>query len=135
MRTRATLKVLVWTVALLASANNLAGWGGVALTPGIGYAAQERSIYGAPLVWTYLNLGEAACSVLGQDARAVALAQGRFGAAYPATRLEPDRTVDLLFEGMGGLQRLLHYAAPLLILLGLVLHATGPKPVHLMRGR
>ena len=41
MRTRATLKVLVWTVALLASANNLAGWGGVALTPGIGYAAQE----------------------------------------------------------------------------------------------
>ena len=84
------LRGVVWLVAFWMLAQNLALWGGLALTPVIGKQLREQASVQSPLAATYLFLGRHVLPPLGLEAWAVRRVGVRFEPQTPTpTALPP----------------------------------------------
>jgi hypothetical protein len=122
---------------LLVTFFNLIVWGGVKDIPGVGGKIRETAQLQAPLVITYMFLGE-------QLDHAVP-ALGRFGTDYatqafePAlqrVRDDPNLAVVALFQSPGASTiRIMFWLSPILLLLFFVFWARRPRKISMMGGR
>ena len=122
---------VVWLLAFWTLANDLWLWGGLGLTPVVGRQLAEQARMQSPLVATYLFLGKQLLPVAQLDDRAVAATASRFGREIAEAAEAPPETVVARFvSAQSAGERLDHVAAPLLLLLSLVLHARRQKRIR-----
>lgn len=120
-----------WLVFLGSFGWNLWFWGGLSLDPSLGPALAARVERQVSLPATYVGLGRPLLRWLGQDRRAAESAPRRL-LQSPAALLEgPGSTlVERVVAALPPWTRLPHRAAPWLLLAGLVLAWSKPRPVR-----
>lgn len=121
---------LCWLVAVLLWAHNLYLWGGVAVTPQVGDRIVDQSMLQSPLAATYLILGKQTVVPIGQSDSARDYAAERFSSVYPDIATDQHTALDRLLAAQSALFRLAYWAAPILLLLSIVLQLRKPKPIR-----
>ena len=124
------LRGVVWLVAFWMLAQNLALWGGLALTPVIGKQLREQASVQSPLAATYLFLGRHVLPPLGLEAWAVRRVGVRFEPQIADADSPPATVVPRFMAAQSAGERLDHFGAPLLLVLSLVLHARRQKAIR-----
>lgn len=115
-------------------------WGAVPTLPEVGPSIAESARREAPLASTYIAIGRSvdaavpALRAFGEARLTDALSEG-----FPRMRDDASVSMDLIFNTTWNAQhrfiRTMYWAAPLLLLLTLLLWTRRPKQVRLMRGR
>jgi hypothetical protein len=129
----------VLVLFLLVFLNSAVTWGGLLRHPTMGPAALDAARREAPLVLLYMRSGEllADYGLFVDSGRR--MAERAFGAAEERVRASPRAAIDILTgDALGMSHRWLkfsHWAAPLLLVLFLVLLAIRPRAVHMFGPR
>jgi hypothetical protein len=89
----------------------------------------------APIALVYLHPGRNLVQGLGLQEMAERQAERWFGAAYPGMRENPVASVETLFIHWSSTAKLNYYGCVLLLLVGLYLSATTPKPLRTFGSR
>lgn len=131
------LEYVALPVFLLGLAYCSWGWGGVSQIKDLGPLVSESAQREAPIVATYLWLGERAIALTGSQASALAQAEECFGPARERLLSEPSLAMDNLFAErfspeLSWLVRL-HWLPPIALLLFLVALWRRPKQVRTIR--
>lgn len=131
------LHIVTGIAFLLVMFYNLVVWGGVKDLPKVGPKIRETAQTQAPLVITYMFLGEQldrAVPALGDFGRDYA-AQA-FESAVPRIEEDSNMAVVALFEGLGnsrgGTVHLMFWLGPILLVLFLIFWWRRPRKVSLM---
>ncbi len=131
---RKKLKTAVWILFFISLGGNLLAWGGLALDREFGPIVDSDLGTQAPIAALYVWAGRNALPPLGLEELARSRAERWFGHSYPAMRANPDAALDTLILELGFVVRLSYYGCLVLLLAGLILHATSPKPLRTFGG-
>lgn len=113
-------------------------WGGVRSIPGVGPGIAESARREAPLATAYIRLGEPLDAALPflRDYGAERLSSA-FGEGFERIAADPTVAMDLIFDTTWNAThrwiKTMYWAAPILLLLSLILWARRPRPVHMIR--
>jgi hypothetical protein len=134
------LALVTFVLFLLAFGYDLVVWGAAAALPDIGPGIVLSANHEAPLAATYIGLGrplDAAFPAL--QAFGLARLDGALGEGYERIKEDPHVAVDLIFNTTWNNQhrwiKTVYWAAPLLLLLSIVLWLLRPKAVKMMGRR
>jgi hypothetical protein len=119
-----------WLMAVLLIAQNLYLWGGVAVTPKVGDRIMDQALLESPIAATYLVIGEKTVTPLGIEASARDYAASHFSEVYPDVALDEHTALNRLLVAQSALLRTAYWAAPIFLLLSIVLQAIKPKPIR-----
>lgn len=127
---------VLFTSFVLCLAFNAWLYGSLAREPGVGPALVSSARTSAPLLHTYIVLGEPLAAYAGASGRAVA--DAAFADAYPSVVASPATATSQLFaQSRGPLRGLfvaLYWATPVLLVLALAAWVLRSRPTHLMGG-
>jgi hypothetical protein len=134
---RFRLEYVALPVFLLSLAYCSWGWGGVSQLKDLGPLVSKSAQREAPIVATYLWLGEFAIGLSGSQASALAQAEQRFGPARERLLSEPELAMENLFTlsfspELSWLIRM-HWVCPIALLVFLIALWRRPKQVHTVR--
>lgn len=125
---------VLFTLFVLCLAFNAWLYGSLAREPDIGPALASSARATAPLLHTYIALGEPLAAYTGASGQHVA--DAAFAAAYPSITSSPATAASQLFtDAQGPLRRLfviLYWATPVLLVLALAAWVLRSRPTHLM---
>lgn len=113
-------------------------WGSVRSIPDVGPGIAESARREAPLATAYITLGEPIDNAVPflKDYGSERLTSA-FGEGFERIRTDPTVAMDLIFDTTWNAAhrwiKTLYWAAPILLLLALVLWARRPRPVHMIR--
>jgi hypothetical protein len=137
---RRKLPIIGFVLFALVFLFDLVVYGGLAEIPEIGPIVQRAAVREAPLVLSYMTLGSwldekiPALGVWGESYAMEALQEG-----FERIRHDPTVAIDLIFSNSWnskhGWIKFYHWAAPVLLILSLILWARRPKVVRMMGGR
>jgi hypothetical protein len=136
MKTR--LHVIAMVLFALCFLYNLVVWGSVRSLPEVGPGIADSARREAPLATAYITLGEALDSSVPvfQDYGAERLTSA-FGDGFERIRADPTVAMDLIFDTTWNAThrwiKAMYWAAPILLLVALVLWARRPRPIHMIR--
>lgn len=126
---------IVLVLFLLSFLYNALTWGGLLRMPGMGAAALDSAQREAPLVLVYMRSGEWLAGRGLMVERGERMAQRAFGLAEERVLATPRAAMDILTgDALSSSHRWLkfnHWAAPALLLLGIVLLVRRPRTVHM----
>jgi hypothetical protein len=127
---------VLFTLFVLCLAFNAWLYGSLAREPEIGPALASSARANAPLLHTYIALGEPLTAHTGSSGQRVA--DAAFADAYPSITASPATAASQLFtQSLGplrGLLVLLYWATPALLVLALAAWVLRSRPTHLMGG-
>jgi hypothetical protein len=132
---RRWLLPVTWLLFFTAFAACLVFWGGIARVPAFGEQVERAAARHAFLTATYMGVGKHVVPLLGEE-RAAQWARGQLASHWDEiASAPPGLLVERIIVAMPVWLRAAHHGAPLLLLLGLVLHLFRPRPVKIIGGR
>ena len=123
---RRATAVLFWLFLLL----DLVAWAGLCRDPEVGMAVSKSVNREGALAWVYAHAGQPLVDAVGMENAAVAFAGQRFADARRAIAANPGAAMDVIGNRMGFGMRVLHYGAPLLGILWLLLWWRRPQTIN-----
>jgi len=127
---------MLFTLFVLCLAFDAWLYGSLAREPDVGPAIASSARANAPLLHTYIVLGEPLAAHTGVSGQRVA--DAAFADAYPSIIASPATAASQLFtQSRGplcGLLLVLYWATPLLLVLALAAWVLRSRPTHLMGG-
>ena len=132
------LHVVALVLFVLCFLYDLIVWGGVESLPEVGAGIADSARREAPLAATYIALGGMLDSALpALKSYGSASAADAFGEGFERIRSDPTVAMDLIFgttwNSVHSWVKTMYWAAPLLLLVTIVLWLRRPKAVHMMR--
>lgn len=112
---------------------DLYAWAGLSRDPEVGVAVSRSIEREGALAWVYASAGRPLVATLGVEQGAIRFAGRHFDAAREAVAANPEAAMDLIGQHMGLLMRVMHYGAPLLGLLWLLLWWRRPRELKMFR--
>jgi len=135
---KSRLHVIALVLFVLCLLYDLVVWGSVRVLPDVGPGIAESARREAPLAATYITLGDLIDSAVpslqafGSDRLTDA-----FGEGFERIRADPTVAMDLIFGTTWNAShrwiKTMYWAAPVLLLLTLILWLRRPKAVHMVR--
>ena len=132
---RKKLKAAVWILFFISLGGNLLAWGGIGVNTEFGPRVLPALTTQAPIGALYAYAGRGILQPIGLGDVAMARAEAAFGSIYPLMRANPRAMADILLQNLSFGTRLNYYGCLILLLAGLVLDATMPKPIRTFGAR
>ena len=132
---RKKLKTAVWILFFISLGGNLLTWGGIGVNTEFGPRVLPALTTQAPIGALYAYAGRGFLEPVGLGDIAKARAETAFGNIYTQMRANPRAMADILLQNLSFGTRLNYYGCLVLLLLGLVLDATTPKPIRTFGAR
>lgn len=129
------IRAFFWLITGLCFAYDLYLWGGLAITPTVGKQLRDVALTRAPLAATYLVLGRQLVNAAGLSDEALDFAAKRFSKQIADTESSPLLVVERFKSAQSAWATLVYYAAPILLLLSLVLHVRRQKQIRSFGGK
>ena len=132
------LHVIALVLFVLCFLYNLVVWGSVRVLPEVGPSIADSARREAPLATTYITLGDILDSAVPSlQAFGSERLTAAFGEGFERIRADPTVAMDLIFDTTWNAShrwiKTMYWAAPVLLLLTLILWVRRPKAVHMVR--
>jgi len=132
------LHVIALVLFVVCFLYDLVVWGGVSALPDVGPGIADSARREAPLAATYITIGEMLDSAVpALQSFGAARLTDAFGEGFERIRADPTVAMDLIFNTTWNAAhswiKAMYWAAPVLLLLTLVLWVRRPKTLHVIR--
>ena len=129
------MRLVFWLLTAIFCGYDFYLWGGLARTPLVGQRLRDEAIFVSPIAATYLFLGRHVVDTLQRGDESAAFAARRFPTLIPNNEAEGPPSVGRFLAAQSATGTLAYYAAPVLLLLSLVLHAMRQKQIRSFGGK
>lgn len=132
------LHVIALVLFVLCFLYDLIVWGSVRSIPDVGPGIADSARREAPLATAYITLGEMLDSVVpALESYGADRLSNAFGEGFERIKADPTVAMDLIFDTTWNAAhrwiKAMYWAAPILLVVFLILWSRRPRPIHMIR--